>query len=452
MKHYKFLVILLYFLLISSFTQAGQLETFSYAYIYRDDTGESGIIVLSPPENAARQIRLPSDSISEFAPSVGHEWVGLTSRNRENYQHQLILVNILTAEVRRVAFEGVGLYKPVSIKGEPQNIVWSPDGKYLALNLADNTNENFTITTHLYTLADNTLIALPREGIDATRLAWSNDGRYLAAAGYRCKNTCASSLDLESQLDIFDVTTQSWSSTIPLTEQISGARTDAGLCELAWSPNDVYISLIATCDSLDYGQYQEVYLIEVHNLTIQRLTDFTYTQDHAAQNGFLVARYKTSWVADNLLISAVHGFGAENKAETFLYATSTNTRTPLYDGFISASDWQAQTGRLIIQTGSNNTMISEAWRGVDSLNISSLRDVNTLSLDPLPISSEVCILDQSPDGRYVAYAMPSSNLCPSNIQEIRFLEYTETGVVPITIEASLPNIMIVKPIGWMRTQ
>jgi len=455
MMRYKFLTTLICFMVISSFAQATQLKTFGYAYIYRGDTGDLGILLLSPSENTSRQIDIPSDiaGLQAVAPSIKNEWIAFTARNTASYE--LILMNILTSEIRRLTFEGVGLYNPEGLKGSPQNIVWSPDGKYLALNLGDNTDIKLTVSTYLYSLAENTLIELHRDSIQATRLAWSNDGRYLAAAGYRCKNTCASSLDLESQLDIFDVTTQSWSSTIPLTAQIPGALGDAGLCELAWSPDNTYISLIATCDSLDYAQYQEVYLIAVQKRTILRLTDFTYRQNIDAQNWFRVANYRTRWLdSDSLFISAIHGIGAENKAETLVYDPSTQTFTPLFDGFATAIDWYAQTQRLVIQSGSMTDARYGMFSSIRMLNLLDLQAGREISVEPLSISTEVCGLEGSPDGHYLVYTTPnSSNLCSAYTQEIGVVNMMTSEKSPIVMktEVDTSEIIFILPIGWMET-
>ncbi|MBK9123858.1 MAG: hypothetical protein IPM16_12165 [Chloroflexi bacterium] len=256
-----------------------------------------------------------------------------------------------------------------------------------------------------------------------------------------------------ARLDQYDVTTKGWSSSIALAPEVLAAS-EAGLCYLAWSPDDTYISFVANCDGLLYAHYKEVYLVDVAQGSVRRLTDFTYRQDIEEQQGFLVIAYNTKWLDHNaLFISAVHGVGVERIAETFVYHPSTGEETELFSGFTPVVGWNAQSDGLAFQIGSSAYEYFGAQEPVGAIDVSATRSAVTGRLNVSPIDVTVCDLDWSPDGAFLAYTTPyATETCGAFVKQIQFLRFDSAGSQPVPLVTDPSSIMSNIPIGWVPTR
>ncbi|KXK51067.1 MAG: hypothetical protein H3C32_12405 [Anaerolineae bacterium] len=426
-------------------------DIYGYAYVYQTHDGEVGITIADPILGTMRTISVNDGEnaadLINAAPSVGHEWVAVVLG--ENNQRIVKLANIITSEVHEIGRYTVPIPSAL-LFGPPQDVVWSPNGMYLAFNIGQRSADGFTITstsTVIYSIQENSVIDLSREGTQSTRLAWSNDSRYLTVASFECRSECV------ARLDQYDITTKGWSSSIVLDPEVRAAS-EAGMCYLAWSPDDTYISFVANCDGALYAYYKEVYLVDVTQGSVRRLTDFTYRQDIEKQQGFLVIAYNTTWLNHNaLFISAVHGVGVERIAETFVYHPSTGEESELFSGFTPVVGWNAQSNVLAYQIGSRSREYFGALTSVGAANVSATRSSIADQLNIPLIDAPVCDLNWSPDGAILAYMIPYvTDTCGVRAKQIQFLHFDSAGSQPLPWATDLSGIRSNLPIGWVPTR
>lgn len=431
---------MIFWVLVSSLT----LHTPSYAqnisrYAYAYQSEDGVVLMLVNPETAMHEtiFTIPGEvgSLSHTAPSNGQEWIALVLTNGQEWI--LALLNVTTQEFRQVPLEGNGLY--ISYDKTPE-IVWSPDGRYLALNfytpIVDGSSS--TVQTYLYTIEKNVLSILTELPESSNQLAWSSDGQHLVVGRYSCPSEC------RARLEFFNITTNSWVRSISIPLDVAGA---VGMCNLDWSPDNRYLSFVATCDPLDYAQYREVYLVDVAQQNIRRLTEVTYSQDIALQQGFRFAEYHLAWLHDaSLLISSV-GMGEQQRAQTALYRTKTGVLETVLSGFVSVIG-ESKSGSTIVQIGSSIEPRYGERQGVFMLD--SNNSFSLLRSDSVFVSPEICALASSPDGLYWVYLTPrDTSGCEGYFLDIHLLQPNDKNLITSVSMQVNEEMAYMSFIGWV---
>jgi len=418
-----------------------------FGYVYQSEQGKVILAILSPNVTTIPLEEFdisidPSWIISSVAEASPHSQVAIAFQTQEG--NALLKVD-LTTNTAEALINNIRLAPAPSILlGSQSDFVWSPNGTYLAFNLAiydamslQNTN------TLLYSLQDHAIIELTDDDNYQTTLSWSNDSQRLAIATANCTTQpCTASLD------IYNVQTLERTVSIAF-DTISGANvyTRAGVCFLEWSPDDRFISFLASCDASSTGVNREIYLLDVSSGVVVPITTYTSRQNADQQNGVKPANYQEPlWIdAENLLISSV--FGIDRSSETAQFNVTTNILTPISEDFVSSWAVSPITGELAFTSSSANLQL-DPFNQYQLGNVEISESVNDLELD---VSSSVirgCNISWSPNGTTLQYVIPENNDCRNQITGFGFIDAV-TRQDNVYLPSYEVEPLIVIPIGWL---
>lgn len=442
-------VLLVFSVLLMTGSVVAQNE-YKFAYTYQVQEGQINFGIVNPNTQTVEVLTLPVTATEYLAQVAGNptsDWIALALRSGRNQVVRLVNVNTLT--VQNIAPDVYPSQRAENILASQQDFVWSPNGRYLAFNVWTRPDIRTSNDTMLYSFETNSSMNLTPDPADSTRLAWSTDSQKLALVSVNCSQSCAASLD------IYNAVTQSRMTSFSLTPQVPGAESStlAGVCELAWSPDNRYISFMANCASSDTGAYKEIYVLEVATGQINRITNYTYQQDIAAQNGFLYAEYRTIWLDTNqLLISAIYGLVDVRQAETLIYTPNVGQINLVSTEFIQNWAENPISHSLAYQSFGRTTQTYDYVIHPETIQMTTpeigLEQALSDSSQEGIITSSGCLLDWSPDGTILAYALPSiSDNCFSRPERFGFIG--TDGQELMLSESVISGNGLLIPVGWI---
>lgn len=447
--HKNLLISLSIFLLLSlaSITSAQMLEV--YAVAQQPEPGLIELRFISGMENDAlattqRITVAESWSLTEALGRSTSDVVVLAFRTGANYT---LTTYDISAQQMNIVHADVLLSTPdFGLMAPAQEMMLSPDGRYLAYNVVE------SVTTpqqniYLYDILTGQRLRLSSENGRTSRIAWSENSDRLAVIVTICDIRCSATLDIYSAGQW--LLEQSISLSVVVPEAATPAN--SGVCQLRWSPKGDYISFMANCDYSYYGYNKEIYIVDVQQGSLSRVTDFTYTQERIAPLYAVLGTYSTAWLdAQNLLISAYYGSGDGSRV-TLAYNVETQQNITLSETFSTTLLVNPITSQLILHSDS-----AEDYAGAEkqaSLIIVdiSLQDVSQSSLhDRVSRTSGVgCNPQWSPDGIYVAATLHQGGFCLGSVSAVNITQVIE-GTYRTT-EITLDSASISIGLGWIRT-
>ncbi|MBZ0305491.1 MAG: hypothetical protein K8I82_05425 [Anaerolineae bacterium] len=222
---------------------------------------------------------------------------------------KLRLFNLLTGETIDMLEDVQVAESPPTLSGPPQNISWSLNGRYFAINYAVYETNRYGV--YLYDTQTHTLTNLTMPDSNHFRLAWSNDSTRLATTSMICGvGECS-----RVAIDIFDAATGELTASIDVKNLSSGPGGQyTNFCQLTWSPSNTYIAFVDQCDNSLLGGRKEVSIASLNTFTVIQSTDFTPT-NLPTQEIIFQAFYDISWADDSkLLIGAVFQEGVMSQS------------------------------------------------------------------------------------------------------------------------------------------
>lgn len=362
------------------------------------------------------------------------------------------LFNITSGETRDIA-QGFFAGREAGFVGTLQNLAWSPDGRFLALNMTLS-QEPSDLEIFVYSVSDNSLINLTDDEYSQMHIAWASDSAHLVTL----TEDCSFSDDTPScirTLDTLDVIRQIHQESLDLLDLGFGpAVTGAIACDLGWSPDSQFVSFVSGCDDFVTDVTKEVHLWNLNQKDVTQITDFTTTlkQDGAT---FLRGRYKLAWFnSENLLIGASYQSMVDVVNTQSVLYNLTDNRTATISSKMG-EEWELNpvTNQIAIRN-----------IGIEIVNGEEYISGNVELLAPEAVSSDLntsythntslnlslgCHLAWSPDGATLAYVTTTSGDCADPIQSIIFVDGA-TGAVQEYIPELDGDVWYTLPIGWIQ--
>ncbi len=428
---------------ISIHAQVSSLSPYRYAFV--TDHG-IGFLDPSAPEQTPSWYAMttPSDDtlFSRAVASYDGHWIAVGITQRTHPTNKIQLFNVVLNAVQPPIQVGNGFPSEMDIMGwdwvaPAQEMVWSPDSRYLALNMLGPKQSE----VYLYSIYDGRLTAITNlDTAQHYRMAWSNDSTYIATNGF----TCAANGQCVSKIEYFDVQ----------GHLVSSVTVSDISCDLGWSPDNRYIYFKDTCDSLSWSQ-EELFLWDTVQNTIVRITNYTHhlqVGDKAGPN----AEYIVLWT--NRSAAIISTFFSDTKTaatftRTISYNVNSGSLTPLSDNLIQQFAVNPVSGQIVFRE------IAQAdfdWAQPRN-SITHLGQISNAALTELPFPQATqikggCDFAWSPDGKYLVYALPASCVV-HNANEIDGFGFVEsvTGSIHQRLFTLDDPIIGSIPAGWVIT-
>lgn len=428
---------------------------YQYGYILQFASGDKQFAIIDPfaPNNQVKVIPLALAKelrIDDANISTDGRWISLEVHTSDR-KRALTILDARSGEIRN-QFDALYIAQAESTLALDQpSLLWAANGQYLSFIAVSDTN--IAPTVFLYSVNTSQVSTVSPVGGQPVAVAWNRHSPQLAIASTNCSNGCSASFEIYNPAD------KTSRSLVTISGGDLGVTLDspAAICYLDWSPNGRYISFMAGCDALNYSDKKEMYLIDVTQSSLHRITDFTFHQNLLEQNGFLWADYRPSWSnTGTLVISTVYGAGENRRSETWEYTPNTGVLNKLSDEFI-----QTWAENPILQTTAFQSLGSDpaAYDGLTRTepiivvppNANLGHALQTGRQQVTANTPNGCNLSWSPDGKILAYTLSSgNNSCRSNVQGFGFVDAANgqvTSVVPSLPDTDSAHVI---PIGWVQ--
>jgi hypothetical protein len=381
--------------------------------------------------------------LTEAEGSSASPVVALAFRTGANYT--VTTYDVSTQQMNIVHADVIISTPDFGLMAPAQYMVFSPNGRYLAYNVIEDMS-TFQQNTYIYDTLTGQRLRLTSENAMASQIAWSENNDRLGVIVTTCSTNCAATLN------VYSVGQWILEKSITLSTMVPEAATlsNSGVCQLRWSPNGDYVSLMANCDYSYYAYNKEIYVIDVQRGSLSRVTDFTYTQERIAPLYAVLAEYSTAWLdGQNLLISSHYGSGDGSRV-TLAYNVETQQSITLSTSFSPSLLVNPMTSQLAIQSD-----ISESFDTVDRQSPLSIADVSIQNGSQLSISEVAsripavgCNPQWSSDGSYIATTRHRNGYCLGHVSAVNITRVNEGDyrTTEITLDPSLPSIAV----GWVR--
>jgi Tol biopolymer transport system component len=466
-------------LLILSLRSAQAADTPVYFYGYIDGSPDLHLINLANPDQVlTHPIPLRErGAIQAVYPSPDGRKLALIHLIFD--VSWLSIYDILSGEVTEIRQYPVFMPAFYGAKTLPfhadLNPLWSPDSTILAFNLYSFSEYGHSNSkeTYIYNTASGAL-TLVRRG-DAyslpdtapVNMRFSPDSSTFLLVYRTCHNLLCSAVT-----ELYDVTGDS----VVLRKALSDERRFIALgmssmCIEGWSPDARYLALYGDCEPSSLGYFAELYIWDLVEDTVIRITHNTNLEDSADGEVELIFRrvkYSTHWVSDSELLineaggplsKMAHGGYDLNysdlKSSTMLYSLETRSGTVIDRK--GRFNWTANpvSGLLAFNeetyTGDAAGIATWATRSVE---IAAYTDAGFLSEYS---SVNGCNPTWSPDGRYLQYTVPASNrflsVCHYTLDGLVFIDtsiyQTTQFVLPESALSAGPDYGDFFLVGWI---
>lgn len=427
---------------ISSFIVAQ--STYHYAYAV-EERGELTIRVvdpLSPQYPSDLMTTSIPDNMGLIAvyPSPDGQWMALAFSG--GYQSLIRLINAVTLATNDIT--GIAFYsESLSQLEEWTVLLWSPDSKRFTFNTFHTNGDVWWTDIFVYTVSNGSLINLTADNALQYDTVWKPDSSQLIAFTDDCTTTCISTLD------VYNIATNTRQNSIDISSITQGGGTGAAICNLAWSQDGLYISLMAGCDTTAYG-IREIYVINALQGTITPVTSFTSQFTSPDPFAIAFADYATIWYdAQTLLIGT-----------KFANPETQGTLTQLYKfPALTPSILNAEMAQAWTQAPTSQKL---AFRSV-TVNLPSLLTqdavVKIATLDSNSMLTDLysgvagCDLSWSPDGAFLAYTDKGTPFagCDFGTQKLIFVDSNGQPGEHIIYPREATTIERLYAIGWIAT-
>lgn len=439
MKHIKFLTLIFIVVILIS-NRAIFAESTQYQYgLYATQGSWQGNIVLFTPQEAkiAGTLALPlPEGMHQplwFVPSPNGYWIAFPLAEKRADPRQLSMVRLFNVSNKQSIDLSVGnvILTMTGFTGKLQNLVWSPDSQYFAINIFKDSYYKILI----YHIPTNRIMNVSDDE-NLFGVAWSNDSTQIVTTTERCNTP---NLGCKTQLAIYDVLLQKQIKAISLSNFIPDfSYRSTATCQISWSPSNDYIAFASICNSTLFNVPMEVYVWNTSDNYIIRLTNYT-DQTHKASKR-LFGFYNLAWINNvTLIVGSVYYNAFESiRSEAFLYDVEHNQKTSFRESGITDITLN-KSGRIAFRQLPSQISLNALRTNSYPVNLSSV-DTKQSNLIQL---TDGCAATWSPDGIYLAYLF--QRICSDPIYQLVVVNILDNS----TVESNIISQHHFTPIGWL---
>lgn len=460
MKVYKLVAVFIMFVFLSivGFLLAPVAiaqSAFAYAYLIVAEDGSTQLQIVSQTDVRSLPVVILNGRQAPFEAfaSPSGQWVALPllATNQRDFLIQILNPN--SGEYRDVV-QGLLAGRPVGFVGLDQNLVWSPDGRYLALNVASTGDQSRgDLDVLVYSLEDGRLTDLTSDQSDQFRVAWSPDTMKIATSTEDCSQP---NQPCRLQLEVFNVSRQVRETSTDVSFLSRGSAVPGtSVCNLNWSPDGRYVSFISGCNSTVPQYPIEAYVWDTIENNVAQVTSFTVEAANRPQGAIIRGSYDAIWTnAQTLVVGAAVQINTDAvSTQTVAYTVPEISSTILSSMATRGWSLNPVSGQLAFQVIEEAPNITDVFQSSEPVRITppdmSLSE-SLAATDAASIftAQAGCDLSWSPDGSTLAFTIRADDNCRLSVERIVFLDAqpgaTREHVIPTNIA-----IARIVPIGWV---
>lgn len=443
LSHLSFIAALVWLstMMFSTYPAIAQSGGNNYAYLVITGGTSADIVIIdvNNPNSAAvrRNYPIPEgwSPTRQISLSPDGAWVVSALLSNDQQTLMIQLYNMSSGETREVA-QGA-----ISTKG--RNIAWSPDSRYLALNIAQGSNSR---NTFVYSVADGTLTNLTNDDTDHYDIGWSPTSTDIATF----TKVCSQNTTCIGRVEFFDVLNGLREGSIDLPMPFG----DSIACELTISPDRQYVAFVSRCASQPEVA-TDVYLWNVTDGSVTQVTDVFATEPNEAP---IQATYNVAWLETlKMLIGVDYQLFAQPEANQLMTYDVSQTTVTLVSTMLGTSfvldPTSEQIGILLHPTDSEATSPANQDRIATISSDALARNANALSTEAIDAATNVppgCGLMWSLDGMFLSYTMYTEGDCQGEITGFVFHNpSTRTGQQHSIALDGVTATDVVIPLGWV---
>jgi Tol biopolymer transport system component len=442
----------LLFVMIAPPTSATSDADYWYAYLVGRPGHELRYAVMNPLQldKPLRYIPLGTTRypgmLYKVASSPDAQWVAL-ALGEPQVVTKISLLNTQTGEQGEI-MQHYLLGARQELLGPAQDMAWSPDSHYLALDVHQEFEmHRYRSDIYTYDTVSGQMLDLTFDDFLNNRMVWSPDSTRMATVTEDCSRGHVDPIKwyCSNYLQIFRLSDHALVNSIDITPQVAAANAFSDVaCNLSWSPDGRYISLEIGCNGASWSATRELYLVDLNTSQVTQFTDnISSLLGKLSEKDFpTYAFYETVWHdSQHLLFTSQFGYGWGT------LGTQWAAYQPGQDRIINLSLHTADFLALNPETG------EVAYRDIPSFN-SDFQPQNTHvqiatfkddALTPTFTGQTGCYLSWSPDGGTLAYMSSPTDFCGDAERDVVFVDdVTHTTRVFTAPEA------IITPIGWVK--
>jgi|GEM_PF-1593459 len=406
-------IILILSLISSPPTKSASSKSYQVAYITTTLGGVSELYLVDAVQatvSAHHVVDVPKGKTISEVFSDNNNWVGLQFE-RGQIDLSVALLNIKTGQIRSL-IDGWFAFSNYSFStlDRQENFNWSPDGKTLAFTGMQGDGVS---RAYLYSLATQKVRMIDAGIAEVFQIVWASDSQKVVVEGETCHtdyNDCsykivtirASDQVIANRIDIL--------STAP-----ASLGNEAAFCNLSLSPDQRYVSYVSGCDSTSPETEKEVYLWDIKNQSLQKITAFTELPLKSLRGG-VGAEYDTYWYNSNeLLISVEVSIDYVLYNELDLYLIAQKTTKIIASPSVTSLAVNPVSGVIVLSNSHYSPSIRDDARTltVDQIDLEG----KLTQLMTMPVS---CSAQWSDDGLMLLSAEIAQSGCPRFPQRLRF--------------------------------
>jgi hypothetical protein len=362
------------------------------------------------------------------------EWIAFVLPSTDQKRLSVQLYNLRSGEQNQIA-EGY-------LNTPSTSVLWSPDSRYLALDIGQRTND---VELLVYALAEHKIVNLSDDDFDQRDSGWSPDAGRVATFT-EPKSPCARNVSCHSDLAVFDVADDSLVNSIDLSATNLGGNQ---ACSPNFSPDNRYVAFISNC-YLDFGLEglpSEVYLWDLLENDLKPITDFS----SALAGKLFRITYKLSWLnSSSLLIGATSVVAGELGPHRLVTYRTVEDATSLWFSQGSAGFIQnLLNDQILLLLHSYSSSTADNPRNYEQIRIADIDHPALNSPSPGLKIPAGCRFDWSPDGKLLAYTTSPDGDCRKTMNGVNFIDFSSGSIQEHHLsEDDNGDVSYILPIGW----
>jgi hypothetical protein len=380
------------------------------------------------------QIPIPNGlSLLDVELSATREQIALQFVQPLGPDAEITFLNLATFDTVNTSRFLVAANSPRRLIDTDAVFYWAPDARALAfIGASPNQSAPYETAVQSVDPTNGTIRRLSVGSGNPLLISWSPDSSQLAVL-------LASEGLKPPRIELYWFDSGALAGTVDLSPITNNLTDLADVCNLSWSPDTRYLTLVYSCAGGNPEISKRVYTINLQDNTVRQLADFSSNPRISGPIVDRFAVYDLQWLRDDLLISVDFVDGATRRTETWLYDLADQSGQKLADGFALDIAINPSDEQIVIPLEVGSVSDQTPIVGQEAFS----RDNRSLSRQAF------CHSEWDPEGRYFAASIQvrinlPARRCTADPSSILISD--ATGVVLVRLDVQRGERII--PLGW----